>query len=110
MKHSASIVAAILFTVSASSPLRAQVAPKRSVDVTITDQFGRSVSGLQQSNFVVREGGVQREVTAFAQLKDEVPTTVVHYRLEFDSSAPSATIEIVFNPPRGVPHLNVAWK
>jgi|SRR5215469_709290 len=101
----------VLATVLAlAALLTAQNAPKRSVDVTVTDQFGRSVSGLEQRSFVVRENGVQREITAFVQLRDESPRTVVHYKLEFDSSTPSAAIEVVFSPPRGVPPLNVAWK
>ena len=108
MNQSSVIVAAIAFAISANALLPAQAASKRSVDVTVKDQVGRTVSGLQQSSFVVRESGVRREITAFAQLQDEDDT--VHYRLEFDSSTPSSTIDVVLIPPRGMPNLRVAWK
>jgi hypothetical protein len=45
----------------------------RSVDVTLTDPFGRTVAGLEKSQFAVFEGGVQRTITAFTQRRDEDP-------------------------------------
>lgn len=110
MRRCAIMLAALVLAISAVPMVWAQDAAKRSVDVTVTDQFGRSVSGLQQSNFAVKEGGVRREITAFAQLQADGPKNAVHYRLEFESAGQSATLEVVFNPPRRVPRLTVAWK
>ena len=100
----------ILCTLAGVSSLIAQVVSKRSVDVTVTDPYGRTVAGLEKDHFAVTEGGVRRMITAFSQLRDEDPKVVVHYRLEFDSSASGASVEVVFTAPPGLPHLTVTWK
>jgi hypothetical protein len=106
----AAIAGGMLLTLMAVAVLTAQVVSKRSVDVTVTDPYGRTVAGLEKDHFTVTEGGVQRMITAFSQVRDEDPKPAVHYRLEFDSSGPDARLEVVLNPPRGLPPLTVTWK
>ena len=104
------VTAGILFTLTAVPSLTAQFVSKRSVDVTVTDPHGRTVAGLAKDHFAVTEGGVQRTITAFSQLRAEDPKVVVHYLLEFESSAAGASVQVVFNQPPGLPHLTVTWK
>lgn len=48
------------------SRLSAQVSSKRLLHVTVTDQFGRYIVGLEQENFEVLENGVLCPVTNFS--------------------------------------------
>src|SRR3954447_12774267 len=89
-------------------PLTAQVAPKRSVDVTVTEPNGRTVTGLEKDQFAITEGGVQRTITAFSQTRDEKPKVVVHYRLEFESTG-AGDVRVVLKRPSGMPNLDVKW-
>lgn len=95
---------------AAVSALTAQVTSKTSVDVTVTDPYGRSVAGLESHQFVVTEGGVQRQITAFSELREQDPKMVVHYKLEFESSQEGAPIQVVLTPQRGLPPLTIRWK
>ena len=95
---------------AAFSDLAAQVTSKTSVDVTVTDPYGRSVAGLESRQFVVTEGDVQRQITAFTELREQEPKPGVHYKLEFDSARNGAAIQVVLNPQRGLPPLTVTWK
>jgi hypothetical protein len=104
------VTAGILITLAAVPSSTAQSVSKRSVDVTVTDPYGRTVAGLEKDHFAVTEGGVQRMITAFSQIREEDPKVGVHYLLEFESSAASASVQVVFNQPPGLPHLTVAWK
>ena len=106
----ASITCGILLAVTAVSVLTAQVVSKSSVDVTVTDPYGRSVAGLEKGQFAVTEGGVQRKITAFSELRGQEPRDVVHYKLEFESAGEGAKVGVVLDPPRGLPPLTVTWK
>jgi hypothetical protein len=106
----AAITGGIFFVVTAVSDLTAQVVPKPSVDVTVTDPRGRTVAGLERGNFTVAEAGVPRPIIAFSEVRDENPKEVVHYKLEFESAGQGAKVEVVFNQPRRLPPLTVTWK
>src|SRR5579863_864884 len=106
----AAITGAILFAVIAVTVLTAQVASKPSVDVTVTDPHGRTVAGLERDHFTVIEGGLQRTITAFSELRGENGKDAVRYKLDFESAGQGAKVEVVLNPPRGLPPLTVTWK
>jgi hypothetical protein len=105
----AAVTVGVLSTFGALS-LVAQAPAKRSVDVTVTDPYGRTVAGLNKDYFAVSENGAQRTITAFSELRDETPRTVVHYRLEFESPAGGTPVEVVFHQPPELPHLTITWK
>jgi hypothetical protein len=107
----AAVKGVILFLlVAAVSVLTAQVVSRSSVDVTVTDPYGRTVAGLQQSYFSVTEAGAPRTITAFSEVREQSPKEGVHYKLEFESASQGGRVEVVFNQPRGLPPLTVAWK
>jgi hypothetical protein len=100
----------LLLVVTLVSSLTAQAVSKSSVDVTVTDARGRFVSGLEKSHFAVSEGGVQRSITAFTELRDDDQKQPVHYKLEFESPNGTPKVDVMFNPPPGLPPLTVTWK
>jgi hypothetical protein len=104
------IAGCIIFALTMASVLKAQVTSKSTVDVTVTDPYGRSVAGLEKANFVITEGGVQRTITAFSPLRDESPKPVAHYKLEFESAGSGAKVEVALNLRSGLPPLTVTWK
>ena len=93
----------------AASALIAQTA-KLSVDVTVTDPYGRTVAGLEKTYFTVTEGGTARTITAFSEVRDENPKPAAHYKVEFESGSGGAAVEVKLTPPRGLPQLSVTWK
>jgi hypothetical protein len=97
-------------TLTAIPSLAAQALSIRSVDVTVTEPHGRTVSGLQKEDFAITEAGAARAITGFTEFRDERPTALAHYRLEFESSDPGAKVEVVVKPRAGLPHLTIAWK
>jgi hypothetical protein len=54
--------------------------------------------------------GIQTFQTDPANLLKAVIELRNQYRLEFESAAPSGTVEVVLNPPTGLPRLEVNWK
>jgi len=97
------VIAGALFT------LTAQVATKRTVDVTVTEPNGRTVTGLEKDQFAITEGGDERTITAFSQIRDENPKVGVHYRLEFESTGARAEVRVALKRPSGMPYLDVKW-
>ncbi len=100
----------LLMAVTAVPARTATLLSISSVDVTVTEPHGRSVAGLEKDQFVVTEGGVQRTITAFTELRDQTPKEVVHYKVEFESAGEGAKIGVALNPPRGLPPLTVTWQ
>jgi Ca-activated chloride channel homolog len=47
------------------------------VDVTVTDPFGRFVTGLNQGNFEVIENGVGRTITSFRDAGSPIAVAVI---------------------------------
>src|SRR4030095_2908876 len=62
------VVATAALSVSAQSPREAELAlrPTRTVYVTVTDKAGFPVTDLSAEDFVVKEGGKNRDVTSAA--------------------------------------------
>jgi hypothetical protein len=54
--------------------------------------------------------GIQVLQTDRANLVKAVVELHNQYRLEFESSSPSARFEVVLKPPAGLPHLELTWK
>jgi Ca-activated chloride channel family protein len=75
------LLAMTFIVVAASSPLGAQT-EERSVYVTVLDKAGKPVTALSPSDFVVREGGVAREV-----LRVQPATSPAQIALLIDTSA-----------------------
>lgn len=103
------IVGGVLFAATTVSVLMGQVVSKSSVDVTVTDPYGRTVAGLEKGYFTITEGGVQRTITTFSEIWDENPKAV-HYKVEVESTRPDAKLEVTLNAPRGLPPLTLTWK
>jgi hypothetical protein len=100
----AALSCAIAIALSAGgSRLFAQTSSNRHVDATVTEPHGRFVTGLKPENFEVSENGVRREIKRVEELRGT-------YRIEFESSAPSASIEVALRPPVGSPPLQLKWK
>ncbi len=54
--------------------------------------------------------GIEILQTTRADLFKTVIELHNQYRLEFESSAPTAPIAVVLDPPVGLPHLELSWK
>jgi len=65
---------------------------------------------LTKDRFAITEGGVQRTVIAFSEVRDEAPNGGVLYRIEFESVDADSRLQVVLNPPRGLPPLTITWK
>ena|SRR6516225_6957163 len=108
---SAGIIAAgIIFLFATAASLNAQGLTKRSIDVTVTEPLGRTVAGLQKDHFGVMEGGAERTITAFSEVRHEDPQKGAHYRVEFESVVADSPVQVVLKPPRGLPSLTITWK
>jgi hypothetical protein len=88
-------------TLSVSNALRQLAASKNSrrvIVITTTTEHQAIPSGIQ--TLQVDRAGLLKAVIA---LRNE-------YRIGFDSSTPSASVEIVLKQPLGLPHLELNWK
>ena len=81
-------VSYILLVVVCSSTGFTQGATKRLVRVTVTEPFGRFVTGVERTNFGIVENGIRRPITDFTELRNE-------YLIEFEAASPSANVEVV---------------
>lgn len=91
----------LIQTPSLSSALRQLAASKnqRKVIVNLTTANSPSVpSGIQ-----VLQTDRANLIRAVVELHNQ-------YRLEFETSSPSARFEVVLKPPAGLPHLELTWK
>jgi hypothetical protein len=80
----------LVLTVGASR-ISAQGSSKRLVHVTVTDPYGRFVTGLAQEHFEVVEGGVRRAITDFSDVAAPIALAIVS-----QASLPAAS---TFNGP-----------
>jgi len=102
--------AALLLTFAAVRSLQAQAAVSRTVDVTVTDPYGRTVAGLEKDRFAITEGGIARVLRAFSEVRTQEPRPGVHYQLQFESATSDARVKVTLNPPPGLPQFTVTWK
>jgi len=91
----------LIQTPSLSNALRQLAASKnqRKVIVNLTTADSSSVPV-----------GIQILQTDRANLVRAVVELHNQYRLEFETSSPSARFEVVLKPPAGLPHLELSWK
>lgn len=67
-------VAAAALCLLAPAAASAQAAPPRALTVTVTDQKGRQVAGLEREAFTVLDGGRPSEIVSFAS--GDMPSTI----------------------------------
>jgi hypothetical protein len=68
------------------------------------------IVSLTTTNRQAVPAGIEILQTTRADLFKAVIELHNQYRLEFESSAPSAPIAIMLSPPAGLPHLELNWK
>ena len=112
-------IAAIAMAAVSAGYAAAQAPSTRHIVVTVTEPSGRFVRGLEREDFEIIENGVHRAVTGFigpqsavdrdGALRAEAETRD-QYQLEFESSTPSARVEVLVRERPGLLRLKVNWK